>query len=140
MARYRKEDMKAAEKLTNAPQGIYEMTCTWEGPSKNLESMHVFLFKNENYQVWHNCFLSKLNEFADELGVPVESDGSVDTANFRKVRAKIEVEDFYAKNGNCYPRCVAFERLDTPISEQRTEKAMAEIEVPDVSEDSDIPF
>lgn len=110
MAVYKREQM---ENLTPQKAGVYQMTCTWEGPSTKLSSAHLFLFKNEEYQVYYTCFLNKLPEFADEVQVEIEDDGCVDTSKFIGVTANISIEFNYGKDGKLYPKCTSFSRVTT---------------------------
>lgn len=128
--KYNPLDMKAADKLPSAPAGTFDMTCVAEGQSKSNLAIHWFLFKNEEYQVFHNCFLSQLAEFADELHVPAEFDGSVDTEKFKNKQARITMAEVQAKNGNSYLRCVAFESLDSFSAPPQPSDASMDEEIP----------
>lgn len=116
---YRKDQIVKAPKLPDAPEGIHPMICTYEGPSKTNPQMHSFLFKSNDYQIWYNCFKSKLYDFAEKIGVEPEANGDIHTDKFINRSGNVVVSDQAAKDGNIYKRATDFQnfKIADPIDD-----------------------
>ena len=137
--KYDKESStRKIEKLPDPPAGTYIMKCVWEGPSKKGFSDHSFLFKNDKYQVFYNCYWQQIAGIAKAMGLKLDDDGNIDTVNLRKVSVKLTVEEQASKRGGTFPKIVRFEAIK---EELEIDTKYPPMKIPEnVQDDMDITF
>lgn len=92
MAVYSKKQMTRDEKPR--PQvGTHIMKVRKEMASTKSGSQHVFILANNYSEIWFNCFLPDIPQFAEACGVFPDSNGDVDTAEVVNKFVVIKIED-----------------------------------------------
>lgn len=95
-----------------------------EMPSKNNISQHIFILENKDSEIWYNCFLTDIPDFALVCDVALDDLGNAETADFVGKYVDIFIQDKEYK-GKMYPNITDY-KVTSP--HQITESA----EVPDM--------